>query len=55
MKRYTGKTLEELLAAAAEEKGCAVEDLTYFVVEGKTGGGGSGSAVSGGVDCLDDV
>ena len=55
MKRYTGKTLEELLAAAAEEKGCAVEDLTYFVVEEKKGLLGIGSSVSADVYCLDDV
>ena len=55
MKRYTGKTLDELLAAAAEEKGCAVEDLTYFVVEEKKGLLGIGSSVSADVYCLDDV
>ena len=55
MKRYTGKTLEELLAAAAEEKGCAVEDLTYFIVEEKKGLLGIGSSVSADVYCLDDV
>ena len=55
MKRYTGKTLEELLAAAAEEKGCAVEDLTYFIAEEKKGLLGIGSSVSADVYCLDDV
>ena len=55
MKRYTGKTLDELLAAAAEEKGCAVEDPTYFVVEEKKGLLGIGSSVSADVYCLDDV
>ena len=37
MKNYTAKTLEELLANAAEDKGVAVEDLQYTVTEEKEG------------------
>ncbi|NCB32268.1 MAG: KH domain-containing protein [Erysipelotrichia bacterium] len=33
MNSYSGKTLEEALAAAAAEKNCKPEDLTYFVKE----------------------
>ncbi|MBE6121836.1 MAG: KH domain-containing protein [Erysipelotrichaceae bacterium] len=55
MNNYTGKTLEELLAAAAEEKGVAVEELTYFVTEEKKGLLGIGSSVSADVYCMDDV
>ena len=55
MKNYTGKTLEDLLAAAAEEKGCAVEDLKYFVTDEKKGILGIGASVSADVYCLDDV
>ena len=32
MKQYTGKTLEDALQAAASEKGCQKEDLTYNVL-----------------------
>ena len=55
MKRYTGKTLEELLATAAQEKGCSVEELTYFVAEEKNGFLGIGSSVSADVYCKDDI
>ena len=55
MNNYTAKTLEELLAAAAEEKGVAVEDLTYFITEEKKGLLGIGSSVSADVYCSDDV
>lgn len=55
MKNYTGKTLEELLASAAEEKGCSVEELTYFVTEEKKGLLGLGSSVSADVYCMNDV
>ncbi len=33
MNSYSGKSLEEALAAAASEKNCKPEDLTYFVKE----------------------
>ncbi len=52
---YTAKTLEELLAAAAEEKGCAVEDLHYTVTEEKEGLLGIGKSVTAEVFCMDDV
>jgi spoIIIJ-associated protein len=37
MKNYTGKTLEDVLAAASEELGVPVEELNYEVVEDKKG------------------
>jgi spoIIIJ-associated protein len=37
MKNYTGKTLEDVLAAASEELGIPVEELNYEVVEDKKG------------------
>ena len=55
MKTYTAKTLEDLLAAAAEEKGCAVEDLHYTVTEEKKGLLGIGNSVSAEVFNMDDV
>ncbi len=55
MKVYTAKTLEDLLAAAAEEKGCAVEDLHYTVTEEKKGLLGIGNSVSAEVFNMDDV
>lgn len=33
MNNYSGKTLEEALAAAAEEKGCSEEELKHYVKE----------------------
>lgn len=33
MNNYSGKTLEEALAAAAAEKGCSVEELKHYVKE----------------------
>ena len=55
MKNYTAKTLEELLDNVAKEKGCKVEDLTYFVTEEKKGLLGIGSSVCADVYCMDDV
>ena len=56
MKNYTAKTLEELLAQAAEEKGCAVSDLKYNVMEEKDGGLlGIGKSVSADVYTMEDV
>ena len=55
MKNYTGKSLEEILATAAEEKGCAVEDLHYFVTDEKKGLLGLGSSVSADVYSMEDV
>ena len=55
MKNYTAKTLEDLLAAAAEEKGVTPEELTYFITEEKKGILGIGSSVSADVYCADDI
>ncbi len=55
MKNYTAKTLEDLLAAAAEEKGVTAEELTYFITEEKKGILGIGSSVSADVYCSDDI
>lgn len=56
MKIYTAKTLEDLLAQAAEEKGCAVSDLKYTVTEEKDGGLlGLGKSVSAEVYTMEDV
>ncbi len=52
---YTAKTLEELLANAAEEKGCTVEELHYTVTEEKEGLLGIGKSVTAEVFCMDDV
>lgn len=55
MKNYTAKTLEELLEAAAEDKGCSVNELKYFVTEEKKGLLGLGTSVSADVYCRDDI
>ena len=55
MKSYSGKTLEEALQAAAEDKGCTPEELTYFVTDEKKGLLGIGSSVSVDAYCLNDV
>ena len=52
---YTAKTLEDLLAEAAEEKNCAVEDLHYTVTEEKKGLLGIGNSVTAEVFTMDDV
>ena len=46
MKKYTGKTLNDVLNAAAKEKGVSVEELTYFVTEEKQGFLGIGASVT---------
>lgn len=55
MNVYTAKTLEELLAQAAEDKNCEVEDLHYTVTEEKKGILGIGNSVSAEVFTMDDV
>ena len=45
MERYVGKNREEALVNAAKAKGCAVEELTYNVLEEKQGIFGLGSKV----------
>ena len=46
MKKYTGKTLNDVLNSAAKEKGVSVEELTYFVTEEKQGFLGIGASVT---------
>ena len=55
MKNYTAKTLEDLLNDAAADKGCTVDELTYFITEEKKGLLGIGSSVSADVYCKDDI
>jgi len=55
MKKYEGKNLEELLKDVAKEKGCEVEDLTYYVLEEKTGVFGLGKQVIAEIYALEDV
>lgn len=55
MNVYTAKTLEELLAQAAEDKNCEIEDLHYTVTEEKKGILGIGNSVSAEVFTMDDV
>lgn len=37
MKKYEGKTLDDVLAQASQDKNCPVEELKYFVLEEKQG------------------
>lgn len=46
MKKYTGKTLEELLQQIASEKNSKVEDITYEVIEEKSGFLGVGKEIT---------
>ncbi len=46
MNVYTGKTLDNVLAAIAKEKDVAVEEITYYVIEESTGFLGFGASVS---------
>ncbi len=46
MKKYTGKTLEELLQQIASEKKIAIEDITYEVIEEKSGFLGVGKEIT---------
>ena len=55
MKEYTGKTLDELLAAVAQEKNCSVEELHYFIKEEKEGFLGIGKEVRAEVYCDRDI
>ena len=45
MKKYTAKNLEELLEKVSKEKGVRVDELTYYVLEEKTGFLGFGAQV----------
>ncbi|WP_276813436.1 protein jag [Faecalibaculum rodentium] len=53
--RFTGKTLEEALQAAAADKECSVEELAYTVTEEKAGFLGIGRTVEVEVWCEKDV
>ncbi len=55
MKKYTAKTLDDLLNNAAKEKGVTPSDLTYFITEEKKGILGIGTSVTAEVYCLNDV
>ncbi len=46
MKQYTGKTLEDVLASIASEKGCDVSEINYEVVEEKKHLLGIGNSVT---------
>lgn len=54
-KIYTGKTIDEILAAAATDKQCDVNDLTYEIKEEKAGFLGIGKEVSAEIYCEQDV
>lgn len=54
-KLYTGKTLDDLLAAAAKEKNCEVADLHYEIKEEKAGFLGLGKEVTAEVYCDQDI
>lgn len=55
MKKYTAKTLNDVLQAAANEKGVKVEELTYFVLEEKSGFLGLGATATAEVYAACDV
>lgn len=55
MKKYTAKTLEELLNHAARDKGVEVSELTHFITEEKKGILGIGTSVTAEVYCMNDV
>ncbi len=55
VKVYTGKNLDELLKSVAEEKGVAIEDLTYTVKEEKSGFLGIGGKVEAEIYCEKDI
>lgn len=54
-KIYTGKTIDEILASAAIDKHCEVNDLTYEIKEEKAGFLGIGKEVSAEIYCEQDV
>ncbi len=55
MKKYEGKNLEDLLKTVAKEKQCEVEDLTYYVLEEKSGMFGLGKQIVAEIYDLADV
>lgn len=54
-KIYTGKTIDEILNEAAQEKQCGIEELTYEIKEEKAGFLGLGKEVSAEIYCEQDV
>ena len=46
MKKYTGKTLDEVLSNIAAQQNCAKEEITYEVIEEKKGIFGIGASVT---------
>ncbi|MFV0381067.1 MAG: R3H domain-containing nucleic acid-binding protein [Breznakia sp.] len=46
MKQYTGKSIEEVLQAIADEKNVKTEDITYNVIEEKSGFLGVGKEIT---------
>lgn len=46
MKKYTGKSLDEVLNKIASEKNCSVEEITYEILEEKSGFLGMGKEVT---------
>lgn len=55
MSEYTGKTLEDVLEQASNEKGCPIEELHYTVIDEKKGLLGIGNTVTAKVFSMDDV
>ncbi len=55
MKRYSGKTLEDLLNSVAFEKKCTIDELHYFIIEEKEGFLGIGREVIAEVYCDNDI
>ena len=55
MEKYSGKNLNEALAAAAAAKGCRVDELTYTTTEEKQGLFGFGSRVEIEAYCDNDI
>lgn len=55
MKIYTGKNIDDLLQAVATEKGVAVSELEYEIIEEKGGFLGIGSKVVAKITCEKDI
>ena len=55
MSKYTGKTIEEILEQASNDKGCPTSELKYSVVEEKKGLLGLGNTITAEVYSMDDV
>lgn len=55
MKKYTGKSVEEILQNIAKDKNVQVEDITYEVLEEKSGFFGMGKEVTIQAYCKEDI